>query len=168
MIFSQLLKEKKINSYNIIKENNLPKVNRIIWFINLSNKNILNKLILWCKNLPVNFIINSENTIEDCPENISFSLSYDKEINSWFDFIVSDDNISSLEKYLKKGIVPIIPENNHMKTILREFNPIKNQWNSYLYSNNNSWSIFYSLVRYLENYKFTFDNKNLVKNVFDT
>ena len=44
---------------------------------------------------------------------------------------------------------------------------MKNIWNSYLYDTLNEWSIFYSIVRYLENYKYTYDNKSLIRNVLD-
>jgi hypothetical protein len=42
---------------------------------------------------------------------------------------------------------------------------MKNEGNSFYYEESNHWSIFYSIVRYMENYKFPFDNKNLIKNV---
>ena len=42
---------------------------------------------------------------------------------------------------------------------------MKDEGNAYLYDEDNEWSVFYALARYLENYKISFDNKNLVKNV---
>ena len=44
---------------------------------------------------------------------------------------------------------------------------ISNTWNSFLYDSDIMWSMFYALVGYLENSKFSFDNKNLVKNVLE-
>lgn len=169
MNFSQLLKEKKINS-NLIKEkHNLLKKNKALWLVLINDKTILNELISWCANLPVDFVINYTGNEFDETNNVVFSDLYNStNINSWFDFVVSDYDITSLDLYLSKWIAPILPEKNHMKTLLKEFNPMKNEGNSYFYTINNSWSIFYSIIRYLENYKFTFDNKNLVKNVFDT
>ena len=42
---------------------------------------------------------------------------------------------------------------------------MRSEWNAYFYDESNKWSIFSSIVKYMENYTFPFDNKNLVKNV---
>jgi hypothetical protein len=68
---------------------------------------------------------------------------------------------------LQAWIVPIISSKNPLNSILKEFNPMRNEWNSYLFEQDDRWAIFYALVRYLENFKFPFDNKNLVKNVLN-
>ena len=67
--------------------------------------------------------------------------------------------------YIEKWITPIVLRKNNISTNLTEFNPLQNEWNSFFYEELNKWSIFYSIVRYMENFKFPFDNKNLVKNV---
>ncbi|MBF0913876.1 hypothetical protein HXK64_02895 [Candidatus Gracilibacteria bacterium] len=82
--------------------------------------------------------------------------------------MICDKEASSLKKYLEKGVTPIISKNNPLKSILKEFDPAKNIGNSFLFESENKWQIFYSLVRYLENYKFPFDNRNLVKNILNT
>lgn len=166
MTFTVLLKEKKINSDLIKEKFNLLKKNKALGLIKINNKEILKELLLWLRILPVNFIVDSEELSSYKSNNIAFSK--EETLNSWFDFIISEDNKKWLELYLKIWVTPIISESNNLKTIFKEFNPLKNDGNSYLYKNNNSWDIFYSLIRYLENYKFTFDNKNLVKNVFET
>lgn len=165
MNISQLLKEKKLNSDLIKQDYKLLKSNKAVWLILLSDTSVLNSLLLWCKSLPIDFVVISESNLELVTNNIAFTQN--NKINSWFDFIVTDNEISWLDNYLKNWIVPILPEKNHMRSILKEFNPMKNEGNSYFYYNNDAWSIFYSIVRYLENYKFSFDNKNLVKNVLD-
>ncbi|PID86240.1 hypothetical protein CSB08_01450 [Candidatus Gracilibacteria bacterium] len=166
MNISQLLKEKKLNS-RLIKENyNFLKKNKALGIILISDINVLEQLLVGCRALPVNFVVYTKNNFDIDANNIVFSES--DEINSGFDFIVTDNNVVGIDNYLKKGIVPIIPEKNYMRSILKEFNPMKNEGNSFFYDNSDAWSIFYSIVRYLENYKFSFDNKNLVKNVFNT
>jgi hypothetical protein len=42
---------------------------------------------------------------------------------------------------------------------------MKNEGNSYFYDSESKWLVFWAIIRYMENYKFPFDNKNLVKNV---
>jgi hypothetical protein len=166
MNFSQLLKEKVKYSKLLKEEYNFPKKNKFNWLIVLNNKDILIDFIdsLW--NLQANFVIITDLKLKNL-NNVSLQNELNRKFTIWFDFILCDNNIYSLTDYLKQGIVPIISKENYMSSILNEFNPIKNTWNSFLYESNNKWSIFYSLVRYLENSKFTFDNKNLVKNVLD-
>lgn len=100
-------------------------------------------------------------------ENVKVVKEVNKKTVGWFDFIICDNEISSLSDYLRQWTVPIISENSHMLSILNEFDPVKNIWNSFLYMEDNKWSIFYALVRYLENSKFSFDNRNLVKNILE-
>jgi hypothetical protein len=66
-----------------------------------------------------------------------------------------------MTKYIKKWITPIVLKNKEFI----EFNPLKNEWNAFFYETLDKWSIFYTIVRYMENYKFPFDNKNLVTNL---
>ena len=144
------------------------KKEKAIWLVKLSNKNLIIELRDAFLDLPVAFIIEMENIeTEKLWKNIVATSKVPESYLVWLDFVICDKDISSLKKYLENCITPIISQNNPLKSILKEFNPIKNEWNSFIYENENKWSIFYSLVRYLENYKFPFDNKNLVKNVLN-
>ena len=164
MIFSEILKEKKQISDNIKNLYSLPKKNKSIWLIKLKNTDLLKPLIDGLKYLPSNFIIESNSINEEEYNNIKFSNNTNK-LRIGFDFLVCDEEIEELNDYLSKWIVPIIINTSHLSSILKEFNPIKNEWNSYLFKENNQYDIYYAIIRYLENYKFPFDNKNLVKNV---
>ena len=72
-----------------------------------------------------------------------------------------------MEKYLKNWIVPIISKNSYYTKTLQEFNPIKSEWNSFFYEEENKWCIFSWIIKYIENYKFPFDNKTLLKNTLN-
>jgi hypothetical protein len=50
---------------------------------------------------------------------------------------------------------------------LTEFNASKVEWNAFIFESNALCDIYYAIIRYLENYKFPYDNKALVKNVLD-
>lgn len=145
------------------------KKEKCIWLIKLTDKNLIVELRDAFINLPVAFLIEMEwlEEPERLWKNIIAIWKILDENLIWVDFLICDKNISWLKKYLEKGIIPIISKNNPLKGILKEFNAMKNEWNSYIYEDENKWLIFHSLVRYLENYKFPFDNKNLVKNVLD-
>jgi len=139
--------------------------NKVYWIINLSSKIDLQNLIFWLKILSVNFIIlwvwNDEN-------NIKFIKNLDDNLLEWLDFIITDDVLENIKKYTKKWICPIINSNHKLKELFNDFIPIEWIWNSYSYIDWNIWSIFYSLSRYLENYNFPYDNKNLIKNILLT
>jgi hypothetical protein len=61
----------------------------------------------------------------------------------------------------------VIPRQNSMWSVLSDYNAAKSEWNSFLYELENEWDVFYTIARYLENFKFPYDNKSLVKNVFE-
>lgn len=168
MNLSELLEDKRKNS-SILRSNyfSLNK-NKSVWIIDLKDNEITENLLNWLKVLPSNFIIISEKNNNDNNEkNIVFIKKLPKDIESWIDFIVTDNNLENLKSYLALWICPILPEDNYLSTILEEFNPVKVTWNSYIYKKQNEWEIFYAIVKYLENYKFPYDNRNLVKNLFE-
>ena len=82
-----------------------------------------------------------------------------------FDFFLCSGESEWLQDFLEKGVVPIIHKKNTLSSLLKDFNPIKWEGNAFLYEENNKWSVYAALVKYLENYKFPYDNKNLVKNI---
>jgi hypothetical protein len=61
--------------------------------------------------------------------------------------------------------VPIVSSNNYLSSLLKEFDAKASSGNAFLYDNMDSYSVFYALIRYLENKKFPYDNKILVKNL---
>lgn len=166
-----------LNVFNEKKEGNLKikekfwfqKKDKCCWLVKLADKSMIIELrdaFLW---LPACFVIEMEGVswVEKLGKNIVAVNKIDEKILIWFDFIICDNNVSSLKKYLEKGIAPIISRNNPFKSILSDFDPIKNTGNAFIYDIENKWWVFQGLIRYLENYKFPFDNKNLVKKVLD-
>lgn len=164
MNLSELIREKRKLSENIKNLYSLPKKNKALGLIKLKNIELINKLQFWLKELPVNFIIDTKENIESLNSNIWISNNTNK-LDYWFDFIVCDNTIENICNYFWKWVTPIIIKDSHLSNIITEFNPLKNEWNSYLYEKEDEWNIFYAIARYLENYKFPFDNKNLVKNI---
>jgi len=139
-----------------------------LWLIKLTNKDIIKDLRDGLLNLDVWFVIEVdwvEN--EKIWDNIVVVSSIDESDLLWFDFIVCDNDMENIDVYIKSGVVPIINRDNHLSSIFKEFNPIKNEWNSFFYELSNKWLIFATIIKYTENYKFPFDNKNLVKNLVE-
>ena len=140
--------------------------NKLMWIVKVGDDNILKNLVNGLRLLPSDFVVISKSNYEK-EKNIVFTNQI-LNLDSWYDFIICDDDSDcNLDLYLKKGIVPILNKWNHLWALFREFNPMINEWNSFLYSEKNEWSIFHSIVRCLENMKFPQDRKNLVKNVFE-
>ena len=83
---------------------------------------------------------------------------------SGFDFFICNGETKDIQGLLKEGVIPIVYKKNYLSSLLQEFNPIKWEGNCFLFDSENKWSMYASVVKYLENYKFPYDNKNLVKN----
>jgi len=166
MLFSELIKEKQKSSNDIRKKYGFSSQNKLVWIVKISDDNINNNLINWLKVLPSDFVVLSKIKCKN-EKNIAFTQK-ELDLEVWYDFIICDDYSNfNLDFNLKNWIVPILNKWNHLWALFREFNPFINEWNSFLYSEKNEWSIFYSLIRCLENMKFPQDRKNLVKNVFE-
>lgn len=159
-----LITRKKEVSLELVKKYDLPKGNKLLWLVKLRNRNVVENLISWLSNLPVNFLVIADFEVTEYKNIKKIQNILDTEID-WLDFIICDKDIEKLEVYCKKWVVPIIEDKNYLSSMLSEFNPIKNEWNSFIYGTLNEWNIFYALIRYMENSKFSFDNKNLIHNV---
>ena len=166
MELNLVLKEKREKNTLIKRKFWLIQKNKALWLIKITNKSLIKDLRDWLVLLPVWFIIEIEGVeTEKLWKNIVATSKIDKTELIGFDFIICDDELENLNKFLELWITPIVSSTNPLNSILHEFNPVKNEWNSFQFEILEKWSIFYCLVRYLENYKFSFDNKNLVKNV---
>ena len=166
MNISKILPQKRKYSNEIKTTFNLLKKNKLNWLIALNNDEIISNIINGLSILNTNFVIISNLDIKTT-KNIKITNEIKENLYIGFDFIICDETIQWIENYMKKWIVPLIYNKNYMWSILKEWNPMKNEWNSFLYNKKNEWSIFYSLVKYLENTKFSFDNKSLIKNIIE-
>ena len=169
MQLSKLLIQKTKYKNILIREFWLLRKNKTIWLIDITDKNLLKNLLPWLMKLPVNFIIllDEKNFSLNSIKNIAFTDKIELEKKIGFDFIIWDDEVESLENYFKYWVVPIVKKDNYLSSILKEFDAKNYSWNSFLYDELDEFSIFFAVVRYLENKKFPYDNKNLVKNLLE-
>ena len=161
-----MLEEKR--KYNGILKDELwfKKMIKPVWVILASDKIDLDALIPWLAILPCNFII-SWRKIDNLPSNVACLQDWFDLHKTWLDFILTDIE-SDLEAYLSVWVVPIISSGAIINYDIEEFNPLSNVWNSFLFWDSSHWGMYYALVKYLENFKFPYDNKTLVKNVLET
>ena len=165
MSITTILKEKSANRNKLFLDYKLKNKKLPIGIVLLKDDLIDQVLIDALNILPANFIISWKNKNFDNNHNIAFLD--DNFQNSGFDFVVCDDCEDDIMKYMRKWAVPIIYSAHTLSNLLSEFNAAKVEGNAYIFENNNLCDIYYAIIRYLENYKFSYDNKALVKNVLD-
>ncbi len=138
--------------------------NKATGLIIVNNEKEIDFLLDGLEVLSCDFVVKTKAQMEE-KLNVAASGDVKKDLLIWFDFVVADNDMEWLWEYFKSWITPILPKDNHLSGILKEFDPLTSQWNSFLYEDKNKWSMYYAIIRYLENYKFPYDNRNLVKNV---
>jgi len=163
---ANILKGKSENKDKLLNQSNLKNKKLPLWFINIDNNLINNTLIDALKILPANFIVYTNNTELSNFDNICFVEDTKNELNSGFDFLACNNKVDLLS-FMKSWVVPIVSKTNNLWVLLNEFNAVKIEWNSYIFENNSLCDIYYAIIRYLENFKFPYDNKALVKNVIN-
>ncbi len=169
MIISDILKEKHLKKNFIIKKNKFKNNKYSLWFVFIESKFIDDIFLDALKILPSNFVVYSLENNFDNQDNISFIKNLDVIKDSGFDFFVTDNEDTNILKLMKSGIVPIVSKNISLVwSFLKEFNASNVSWNSFIFDNDALCDIYYSIIRYLENAKFSYDNRALVKNVLDS
>lgn len=164
MNLTDMLREKTEKRSLLLTQYQLPKREKILICINIHDTSIRNALLEGISVLPASFIVSGEgDTIH--AKNIAYAKNITDIDASSIDALVCDSDAEKIEFYMKAGVVPIISNLNYLGKILSEFSPSRGEGNAYLYEDNNYWSAYYALIRYLENHRFPYDNRNLVKNV---
>lgn len=165
MNFSELLAQ-KLQARDALKNKyNLPKRSKILVGVHFTNSKHTKKILDGLSILPANFIVFWDIEAEVNAKNICFEENHDNIDMTWIDAMLCDCDDVKLEKIMESGTVPLVNENNYLGKILQEFHPGRAEGNAYLYEQDSYWSAYYALTRYLENHKFPYDNRNLVKNV---
>jgi len=132
----------------------------------LKDEQVIDTLLDGLQILSCDFVICTEKKLKKYA-NIVTDSSIKKDLLKGFDGIITDNETENLTTFFQSWIVPILPENNHLSGILKEFDPLESEGNSFFYKKDNVWSLYLGIVRYLENYRFPYDHKNLVKNVLN-
>jgi len=67
-------------------------------------------------------------------------------------------------KYLQYAVIPVINQELAKGIPIKEYNPIEEYGNAFIYNNHNKWLYFASIIKAQENYLFPYDWKNIQKN----
>lgn len=165
MNFSELLEQKTAHRDILKNTYKLPKRSKVLVWVHFSEEKITKKILDGLAILPANFIIFGTDIESHEGKNIAFETTHEGFDMTGIDAMLCNCEDIKLEKIMEIGVVPLVNEKNYLWKILAEFHPGRAEGNAYLYEKNSFWSAYYALVRYLENHKFPYDNRNLVKNV---
>jgi len=165
MNFTEIKANKTLIRDELKNRFNLPKRSKTLIVLNFSKVSVSENLLEGLEFLPANFIVAWIQKENSDLKNTAFIKDLSEIDIAWIDAIVCDCSNTKLENIMENGIVPIVNTWNYLWKILTEFNAGRGEGNSYLYEWESHWSAYYALVRYLENLKFPYDNRNLVKNV---
>lgn len=144
---------------------NFPRRSKILVGIHFTQTKMTQKILSGLAILPANFIIFWDIDKQVDAKNIAYKKSHEDFDMVGIDAMLCDCDDIKLEKIMEIWVVPIVNEKNYLGKILSEFHPGRAEGNAYLYEDDSYWSAYYALIRYLENHKFPYDNRNLVKNV---
>lgn len=166
----------KINNSELkktVKENikdifNIQKQVSYIWIVAIDDLEKRNFILKWLSEIGIGVITVQEFDWEIL--NVAKSDKIHSNMLPWFDFFVFDEICEDIDvmKFMNHGIVPIMPEKNAYAWILKQFNPMKFEWNWFFYKKDWCYNIFERIVAYLENIKFPEDKRVLQKNVIET
>ncbi|EKE27999.1 MAG: hypothetical protein ACD_3C00111G0016 [uncultured bacterium (gcode 4)] len=170
--------EKQIPSQSAIKQtakNNLKtqfNFNRTvgsIWIVAIENEKIRNFLLEWISEIWLSAIAIWKNSWVEF-KNIAFLDKINSNSLQWFDFFVYDNEMDGIDvvKFMWAWIVPIMPVENTYSWMIKDFNPMKFEWNWFLWKSDSAFCIFEKIISYIENIKFPEDKRVLLKNVTTT
>lgn len=165
MNISELLHLKEEKRDELKVRFDLPRRSKVLIAVHFTEKNITEELLEGFAVLPANFIVFGTEIKEHAAKNICFQKSHENFDMTGIDAMLGDCNDIKIEKIMQLGVAPLINQQNYLGSILQEFSAGKGEGNAYLYEKGSTWSAYYALIRYLENHKFPYDNRNLVKNV---
>jgi hypothetical protein len=165
MNFSELTSQKTKIRDNYKSKYNFPRRSKILVWVHFTDSKMTQEILSWLSVLPANFIVFSSDIQKIESKNIAYEDSHADFDMTWIDAMLCNCEDIALEKNMELWTAPIINEKNYLWKILSEFHPGRAEGNAYIYNDNSSWSAYYALIRYLENHKFPYDNRNLIKNV---
>ncbi len=100
---------------------------------------------------------------------ITLTDTVDRENIAGYDACISDGmGDIDLVNLMKQSIVPIVTRDHPLISSLKEFDPMKFEWNAFIAESLNSYLIFEKLIRYLENIRYAGDKRILLNNVGKT
>lgn len=163
----QLIKDKKAQKKALIQDLKLSKKAKVLLAIILdkelskNEESLVNDILAGLKNLEINVVILADSNL-DLSADGNVILPYNrhnrKKLLEAADMALIF-NFSDTEEMLVNGVIPISLDRDG----LIDYDPNREQGNSFIYKDENVWSIFATLVRAFETFKFPYDWKHIVR-----
>lgn len=153
---------------NLKSKYNIEKSVQHLWIIAISNPDLRNFIVNWLSDIWVWALVLGSDDYKF--ENISSVEKIDSNSYIWFDFFVYDNDFDWIDviKFMSAWIVPIMPFENTFTWILKDFNPMKFEWNWFFWKKDSNFCVFEKIISFFENIKFPEDRRVLIKNVTTT
>ncbi len=145
-------KNKKENERaNLLRSLNLPKWTRAIALSYIRDSHILAFFRNACEAIGVTLIT----TIDDLAI-------------AWADIWITDriDDTIPMQTLSEQRVVPVVPVS--VNKVFSEFDPMKFEWNAFIFDKVDSFQMFEKLIRALENMRYAGDKRMLLQNVEKT
>ena len=123
-------------------------------------KKMLEELSVGLKSLDVVVVALTDEKIENLNDihNVPYTMKNREMLIEASDMALTFD-FNDVEELLLKGVVPI----SFKRKELINYDLKRETGNSFIYSKNNVWAVFASIVRALETFKFPYDWKHLMR-----
>lgn len=90
----------------------------------------------------------------------------DIEISGWDIWITDTFNDAiPIEILCKNLLIPVVPLELEYKKIFTEFDPMKFEWNAFIFESKNQFQMFEKLIRAIENMRYAGDKRTLLQNI---
>lgn len=123
-------------------------------------KKMLEDLSVGLKTLDVVVVALTDDKIENLNDihNVPYTMKNRELLLEACDMALTFD-FNDVEELLLNGVIPLSLKRKE----LSDYDPKKETGNSFLYSKNNVWEVFATIVRALETFKFPYDWKHLMR-----
>lgn len=78
------------------------------------------------------------------------------------------DESIPLATLLQHVTIPIVPKDKQFEKVFTEFNPMKFEWNAFIFESCNKFLVLEKLIRFLENIRYPGDKRTLLQNIEKT
>ncbi len=134
----------------LLRQHGLPKNSRAIVLSYIQNPEIIEFFRVACVAIWVVFIADIDDTA------ISGS-------DIWITDTIADT--IPLEILCKNHVIPVVPWELQYKNVFMEFDPMRFEWNAFIFEKKNQFQMFEKLIRAIENMRYAGDKRTLLQNV---
>lgn len=152
-------------------DNHLPIVGIMVGSFDLKAEKLLVQLVEACSALPLQLVLLA--TTKQClvakDATLKQLVPSDRQLHLFWgaaDMLLlapeSDDGL--VAACFRYGLVPIL---HHNQSLVRDYDPVSEEGNAFVYTESNIWSMYAALVRAMETYKLPYDWQRIQRNGID-